>query len=474
LGRYSSLVMEDSEVAGNSAYATGALTLWDSTATIARSTIADNRSTYVGGIRVVGGDSRLTIADSTIVGNRSIDAFGGGISAFGGEVVVRNSTITGNRAGYQDYQGGGIYVSSSSRLDIANSIVAGNSNGPNDFGAADPDISGTVTLSNGHNVFGSDVTVNIAGDREGVAPGQIFAALDPATGGGQLAANGIVPLLDDPANPALSSADPLAASRVGQLGTTPRPQPSGSLPDIGSIEINHALSTTPSANNDVLTGTGGANAIFGSDGNDLIRGLAGRDALNGEGGSDLLDGGPGNDQLDGGDGVDLVTYASGSTAVVVDLGAGTARRGAETDTLAGVQGAIGSGSADTFRGDGGQNYFQGGAGKDTYTLGGGRDLVDLDFASHSGPGGAARDVVRDFVHLEEDLDLAGIDADAGVAGDQAFRFVGTAALSGAGQVGYFTSGGDTIVRGSTDADGTAEFQVQLNGLVALTAADFYL
>ena len=63
-----------------------------------------------------------------------------------------------------------------------------------------------------------------------------------------------------------------------------------------------------------------------------------------------------------------------------------------------------------------------------------------------------------------------------MAGDQAFRFVGTAALSGAGQVGfgYFTSGGDTIVRGSTDADGTAEFQVQLNGLVALTAADFYL
>jgi hypothetical protein len=74
----------------------------------------------------------------------------------------------------------------------------------------------------------------------------------------------------------------------------------------------------------------------------------------------------------------------------------------------------------------------------------------------------------------DDLDLAGIDADAGAAGDQAFRFVGTAALTGAGQVGYFVSGGNTIVRGSTDADSTAELQVQLNGLVPLTVDDFYL
>jgi hypothetical protein len=75
--------------------------LFDSTATIARSTIADNGSSYVGGIRVGGGDSRLTIADSTIVGNRSILQFGGGISAIAGaELVVRNSTITGNVALY--------------------------------------------------------------------------------------------------------------------------------------------------------------------------------------------------------------------------------------------------------------------------------------------------------------------------------------------------------------------------------------
>jgi Ca2+-binding RTX toxin-like protein len=161
---------------------------------------------------------------------------------------------------------------------------------------------------------------------------------------------------------------------------------------------------------------------------------------------------------------------------VVDLGgaADTARRGSEADTLTGIEGAVGSSAADRFTGDGGRNFFQGGAGKDTYTLGDGRDVVDLDRAAHSGPTSGARDVVADFAHLVDDLDLAGIDADATAAGDQAFRFVGTAALTGAGQVGYFTSGGNTVVRASTDADGAAELQVQLNGLVSLTVDDLYL
>ena len=72
------------------------------------------------------------------------------------------------------------------------------------------------------------------------------------------------------------------------------------------------------------------------------------------------------------------------------------------------------------------------------------------------------------------LDLMGIDADATIGGNQAFRFVGTAALTGAGQVNFFTSSGSTFVQASTDADAAPEFQVQLTGLVALTAQDFYL
>ena len=83
-------------------------------------------------------------------------------------------------------------------------------------------------------------------------------------------------------------------------------------------------------------------------------------------------------------------------------------------------------------------------------------------------------MITDFVHLSDDLDLAGIDADTTVAGDQAFHWVGTAAFTGTpGELGYFTSGGNTIIRGSNDADVADEFQIQLNGIKTLTVDDFY-
>ena len=42
-----------------------------------------------------------------------------------------------------------------------------------------------------------------------------------------------------------------------------RPLPAGSLPDIGSVEINQPLSTSPTANNDVITGSNAANNLVG-------------------------------------------------------------------------------------------------------------------------------------------------------------------------------------------------------------------
>ena len=66
----------------------------------------------------------------------------------------------------------------------------------------------------------------------------------------------------------------------------------------------------------------------------------------------------------------------------------------------------------------------------------------------------------------------GIDADTAIAGNQAFRWVGTAALTGAGQLGYFTSGGNTIIRGSNDADAASEFEIQLTGIKTLTVGRF--
>ena len=372
-----SLTVEDSLIDGNRAqredYASGGGIRISSTVTvIARSTISHNNARY-GGAGIEAISSHLSVLNSTIANNVQDDGprdfgQGGGIYSFGGVLIIRDSVITGNTVPADTIGGAGIRLASGSQLDIANTIVAGNTaidiNGG--LPPAGPDIFGAVALSNGHNIFGSDVLGNVSGDRENIDPAAVFAAIDPATGGGQLAANGIVPLLNSTGNPALSGADPLASSATGQLGTTPRPSPAGSLPDIGAIEINQPLSTTTSARNDVITGNSAANTLNGDLGNDYLKGLGGKDTLNGGDGSDLLDGGAGNDKLNGDGGVDLVTY-TGSTKVVVDLSLATdtAKRGGETDTLTGIEGAIGSSAGDVFKGNQLNNYFQGGLGKDT-------------------------------------------------------------------------------------------------------------
>lgn len=83
-------------------------------------------------------------------------------------------------------------------------------------------------------------------------------------------------------------------------------------------------------------------------------------------------------------------------------------------------------------------------------------------------------MLTSFLHLADKLDLMGNYANGAIGGDQTFRFVGTAALTGAAQLGFFTSSGNTIVCGSTDADAASEFEIQLNGIVALTEQDFHL
>jgi len=199
--------------------------------------------------------------------------------------------------------------------------------------------------------------------------------------------------------------------------------------------------------------------------------LAGADTLRGGNGSDLLDGGPGNDTLKGGTGVDLVAYP-GHAAVVIDLSGSndTARRGSETDTLIGIEGALGSGGNDRFKGDALANEFQGKAGKDTMTGGAGRDTWDFNDVADS-PAGATRDVVTDFAPGQDVLDLAGVDADETLPGNQSFRCVDKATLTGAAQLGHYVSGGNTIVRASTDADAATELEIQLTGVKVLTAGD---
>ncbi len=182
--------------------------------------------------------------------------------------------------------GGGIFVESGApyspdaRLSLANTIVAGNSTGNfEDPGNPVPgDIAGPISASNGHNIFGTAVDGAAAGDRGGVDPVLVFASLDPTSGGGRLAFNGgptpTAALRDALDNPALSGGKPAAAGEVDQRRFG-RPLPGRSNPDVGAFELDQgSIPTTPSARNDVVTGTAGGDNLIGRAGADLLRGLA--------------------------------------------------------------------------------------------------------------------------------------------------------------------------------------------------------
>ena len=477
---YGRLTVEDSVITGNTTIDASGAGIWATRGneiSIARTLISDNSGIAGGGLFTFYSD--VSITDSTFVGNVTEHPFSGsgaGIFGRGGKLTIRNTTITGNEANrFENYSytagGGGLFLDRGIALELDNSIIAGNlASGPGTIG---PDIAGAISFSNGHNIFGSDVTGNVSGDLENVAAMTLFADI-----AGLVNADGIVPLRANVANPAISGADRLLAMSTDQLGN-PRPVPSESSPDTGAVESGFAPSKVASAGNDVLTGTAAANVIKGFAGHDFIKGLAGNDTLSGNDGGDFLTGGLGNDKLNGGNGIDLVNYADLATAVTIDLRGDAAtdtdiaKRGSETDTLTGIEGAVGSSKGDIFFGDSLGNWFQGGGGKDTYTGGAGRDLYDYNLTSAAGLG-TSRDMIKDFAHLSDKIDLAGIDADSTAAGNQAFRWVGSAALTGAGEVGYYTADGNTIIRMSTDADAASEGEIQLTGIKTLMAVDFYL
>ena len=98
--------------------------------------------------------------------------------------------------------------------------------------AAPPDVAGSIGTSNGHNIFGSDVVGNAPGDQENVPTSLLFAG-GLADNGGQTLT---IALREAGDNPALGGADPDTSPTTDQRGMA-RPQPAGTVPDIGAVEL---------------------------------------------------------------------------------------------------------------------------------------------------------------------------------------------------------------------------------------------
>jgi Ca2+-binding RTX toxin-like protein len=127
---------------------------------------------------------------------------------------------------------------------------------------------------------------------------------------------------------------------------------------------------------DVLVGTRRGDVICGGGGDDELVGRGGDDVLRGGAGRDKLVPGWGHNSVAGGDARDMVRYDSLTAGrVVVDLKARTVT-GAVTDTLAGVEGVVGTARRDRLVGSRGADRIYGGPGADVILPGPGDDLAE--------------------------------------------------------------------------------------------------
>lgn len=268
----------------------------------------------------------------------------------------------------------------------------------------------------------------------------------------------------------------------------------------------------------IVNGTNFADTLNGTEQADSIHGNGGNDTLHGNGGNDFLDGGldvgADSDTIDGGAGVDTVSYAQVDHAIGVNLLQGIGLGSGNVDTLVSIENVTGTNSDDSLVGDLGANLIQGADGRDFVDGSGGNDTLfgnggddvlkgnvgsdvlagstGADTLTGDIPGGKEadtfryfntadsgvglghRDVVTDFQHGVDKLDLHSVDAKAGTSGDQAFTFVGGAGFSAEGQARAFFEGDHTVVQLNTGGANGAESEIQLAGHVTVSAGDFVL
>ncbi|MGH2694765.1 MAG: calcium-binding protein [Actinomycetota bacterium] len=220
---------------------------------------------------------------------------------------------------------------------------------------------------------------------------------------------------------------------------------------------------------DTLIGTAGTNFLFGLDGNDTIEsgGNAGDlDSPNTvlEFRFDFMTGDAGDDSITGGAGVNAIAHDLATNGVTVDLQTGTAT-GDGTDTLSGIQVALGTQFDDTLRGDNGDNLFEGEGGTDAIDGSAGTDTYalldaesgDVDLGAQTAtatyvpfdPGtGEEGDPVQSNVSLSGIENVWGSEGDDVIRGDDGVnRLFGN---PGSDQI--FGLGGDDHLDGGPDFD----------------------
>ena len=156
-----------------------------------------------------------------------------------------------------------------------------------------------------------------------------------------------------------------------------------------------------------------------------------------------------------------------ANVITGNTGANTLSGGDGNDSLSGGDGN------DSLVGGAGNDTLTGGNNRDTQTGGPGDDRFDFNALAESLPNTGSlirRDVLTDFTGngalAGDQIDLTGIDANPGLAGDQAFTYIGAASFSAVGQVRY--SGG--VVQANIDLNFAPDMEIELTGAPVLAVS----
>ena len=248
-------------------------------------------------------------------------------------------------------------------------------------GAHNLDLLGTITVLN-NQLTANDFTVdamaapgivrNIADVNEAInplnpvaaAPAQESApaagpapAVEAAPAPVEAPAPDPAPVVDAAPAPAEAPApDPVVVPVVDPAPAMPGGLDHDLLDELLTPPAGAAAGQAPTAGDDVIIYSDGADTGAGGMGNDLMLGAAGDDTLSGGWGDDRIGGGGGDDTMHGGHGNDLISGGDGDDAMTGGFGDDILAGGAGGDELMGNRGQ------DSLFGGAGTDVLRGGAG----------------------------------------------------------------------------------------------------------------